>query len=84
MIDVREKQIMNAKQRKSYSIFTWFTNLATFTGKRENILLCEENQITERIRLNSSSEQLGKITYLYFAAKNASTAKIGHPPYRVG
>ena len=40
-------------------------------GQRENILLCEENQITERIRLFRRLKQLGKITYLYSRQKNA-------------
>ena len=49
---MREKQIRNTKTIKTDNIFTWFTNLATSTAEGENILLCEENQITERMETN--------------------------------
>ena len=48
--DVREKQIMNAKNNKIRQQIYVVHQFGYIHGREgENILLCEENQITERI-----------------------------------
>ena len=52
--DVREKQIMIAKSDKNRQQIYVVHQFGYIHGReRENILLCEENHITERIETNS-------------------------------